>query len=55
MDFIFNPFEVIAVAVATVVVTVLTLDGRSNWLEGVQLVGAYLIMGVSFFFVSSTR
>lgn len=55
MDFIFNPFEVIAVAVATVVVTVLTLDGRTNWLEGVQLVGAYLIMGVSFFFVSSAR
>lgn len=52
MDFVFNPFEVIAVAVSTVVVTVLTLDGRTNWLEGVQLLGAYLIMGVSFFFVT---
>ncbi len=55
MDFIFSAFEVIAVAIATVVVTVLTLDGRSNWLEGVQLVGAYLIMGVSFFFVTLPR
>jgi Ca2+:H+ antiporter len=55
MDFIFLPFEVIAVALSTVVVAVLTLDGRSNWLEGVQLVGAYVIMGVSFFFVTLPR
>ncbi len=52
MDFIFHPFEVIAVALSTVVVAVLTLDGRSNWLEGVQLLGAYVIMGVSFFFAT---
>lgn len=55
MDFIFSAFEVIAIAVSTVVVTVMTLDGRSNWLEGVQLVGAYVIMGVSFFFVTLPR
>jgi Ca2+:H+ antiporter len=55
MDFIFSPFEVIAVAVATVTVTVLTLDGRSNWLEGMQLLGAYVIMGVSFFFVTQPQ
>ena len=29
-------------------------DGRSNWLEGAQLVGAYLIMAISFFFVRSS-
>ena len=52
MDFIFNPFEVIAVALSTLIVTVVTLDGRTNWLEGLQLVGAYLIMVVSFFFVT---
>jgi Ca2+:H+ antiporter len=52
MDFIFHPFEVIAVAISIVVVAVLTLDGRSNWLEGLQLIGAYVIMGVSFFFVT---
>jgi Ca2+/H+ antiporter len=27
------------------------MDGRSNWLEGMQLLGAYLIMGISFFFI----
>ena len=28
----------------------ITLDARSNWIEGVQLVAAYFIMAVSFFF-----
>jgi Ca2+:H+ antiporter len=32
-------------------VALISLDGRSNWLEGAQLVGAYAIMAVSFFFV----
>ena len=27
------------------------LDGRSNWFEGAQLLAAYLIMAVSFFFL----
>ena len=29
------------------------MDGRSNWLEGAQLVGAYVIMATSFFFVKA--
>jgi Ca2+:H+ antiporter len=53
MDFVFSPFEVAAVGVATLVVSLISLDGRSNWLEGAQLVGAYAIIAVSFFFVRS--
>jgi Ca2+:H+ antiporter len=51
MDFIFTPFEVASVGLATLIVALISLDGRSNWLEGAQLVGAYAIMAVSFFFV----
>src|SRR6266511_5703034 len=51
MDFVFTSFEVAAVGLATLIVTFLCLDGRSNWLEGAQLVGAYVIMAISFFFV----
>jgi Ca2+:H+ antiporter len=51
MDFVFTTFEVAAVGLSTVIVTLLCLDGRSNWLEGAQLVGAYAIMAISFFFV----
>ena len=40
-----------AVALSTVLVFMISTDGRSNWLEGAQLTGAYVIMAVSFFFV----
>jgi len=52
MDFVFTPFEVAIVGVATVIVVVISLDGRSNWLEGLQLVGAYAVIGISAYFVS---
>lgn len=51
MDFVFSTFEVAAVGLSTILVFMISSDGRSNWLEGAQLVGAYLIMAVSFFFV----
>ncbi|MDP9295987.1 MAG: calcium/proton exchanger, partial [Actinomycetota bacterium] len=51
MDFVFSPFEVAAVGFATLIVALVSNDGRSNWLEGAQLLGAYVIMAISFFFV----
>ena len=51
MDFVFTTFEVAAVALSTLIVSLISLDGRSNWLEGAQLMGAYVIMAISFFFV----
>jgi Ca2+:H+ antiporter len=51
MDFVFGTFEVAAVGLATLLVALIALDGRSNWLEGLQLTGAYAIMAVSFYFV----
>ena len=51
MDFLFSPFEVSAVGLAVIIVARISQDGKANWLEGAQLVGAYLIMAVSFFFV----
>ncbi len=51
MDFIFTTFEIAAVGLSTLIVSLISLDGRSNWLEGAQLLGAYVIMAISFFFV----
>jgi Ca2+:H+ antiporter len=51
MDFVFSTFEVGAVALSTFLVFMISIDGRSNWLEGAQLVGAYGIMAISFYFV----
>ena len=53
MDFVFSTFEVAAVALSTFIVALISLDGRSNWLEGAQLTGAYVIMAISFFFARS--
>ena len=51
MDFVFSTFEVAAVASSALLMTLISLDGESNWLEGAQLMGAYFIMAISFFFV----
>lgn len=51
MDFVFTTFEVAAVGLSALIVGLISLDGRSNWLEGAQLVGAYVIIAISFFFV----
>ena len=52
MDFVFTTFEVAAVGISTLLVAFISSDGESNWLEGAQLLGAYLIMAVSFFFAT---
>ena len=51
LDLIFSSFEIAAVAFSSLVLGFIALDGRSNWFEGAQLVGAYCIMAVSFFFL----
>jgi Ca2+:H+ antiporter len=50
MDFIFTNIEIAAVAFSSLILGFIALDGRSNWIEGVQLLAAYFIMAVSFFF-----
>jgi Ca2+:H+ antiporter len=52
MDLVFEPLEVAAVGVAGVIATIISLDGESNWLEGALLMGVYLILGVSFFYLT---
>lgn len=50
MDLDFNPFEVVAVAVAVLVANLISLDGRSNWLEGALLLATYVVLGAAFYF-----
>jgi Ca2+:H+ antiporter len=50
MDLNFNPFEVVAVAVTVTIANLISLDGRSNWLEGVLLLATYVILGAAFYF-----
>lgn len=50
MDLNFNPFEVVAVTVAVAVANLISLDGRSNWLEGTLLLATYTVLGAAFYF-----
>ncbi len=50
MDLNFNLFEVVAVAVAVALANLISLDGRSNWLEGALLLATYAVLGAAFYF-----
>ncbi len=50
MDLNFNPFELVSVMVAVLVVNSISSDGNSNWLEGVLLLATYAIIGLAFYF-----
>jgi Ca2+:H+ antiporter len=51
MDFFFTGFEIAVVGLSSAIVALIALDGRSNWLEGAQLVAAYVIVGLSALFL----
>ncbi len=50
MTLSFNLFEVAALFVAVLIANQICTDGQTNWLEGAQLLAAYAILGVSFYF-----
>jgi Ca2+:H+ antiporter len=47
---VFNGFELGAILLAILAGTQVTNDGESNWFEGVQLLGLYLLVGLAFYF-----
>ncbi len=50
MSLVFNTFELIAIIFSVFIVNAVIEDGECNWFEGVQLVMAYIIIAVAFFF-----
>jgi Ca2+:H+ antiporter len=50
MDLLFSQFEVVALALAVLVVGQFTRDGESNWMEGAMLIGVYVIFAIGFYF-----
>jgi Ca2+:H+ antiporter len=47
----FSHMEVLGIGLSVGAATLIGLDGESNWLEGVMLLGVYAILGVAFFFI----
>jgi Ca2+:H+ antiporter len=50
MNLVFSTFELVAMVFSVFVVNAVIEDGSSNWFEGFQLLAAYIIMAVAFFF-----
>ncbi|QEH34794.1 Putative cation exchanger YfkE [Aquisphaera giovannonii] len=51
MDLVFTRFEIVAVVLSVVLARQLIGNGKSNWLEGLMLVGVYVMLGIGFFYL----
>ena len=51
MDLIFTNFEVLAITLSVAIMALISQDGESNWMEGVQLLAVYGIVGIAFFYL----
>jgi Ca2+:H+ antiporter len=51
MNLVFPVFEVLALAVSTLVIAIITLDGETHWFEGVQLLAVYLLLAGAAYFI----
>ena len=47
----FTILEVVAIMLSVAAVTLLVLDGKTNWFEGVQLLAIYLILAFAFYYI----
>jgi Ca2+:H+ antiporter len=51
MNLLFTTFEVVSVVLSVGVVSLIAMDGESNWMEGVQLLAVYVILAIAFYFL----
>lgn len=51
LTLVFSPFELGALALAVALVALISLDGRTNWLEGAQLLALYAILASTSFYL----
>jgi Ca2+:H+ antiporter len=50
MDLVVTPLELVAVVAAVLIANSVVRDGETNWLEGVLLLGVYVLLGLAVFF-----
>jgi Ca2+:H+ antiporter len=51
MTLLFHPFEIVAIGLSVLATAIVVLDGESNWVEGLQLLAVYAILGLAFYFL----
>lgn len=51
MDLLFTNLEVLSIVLSVGIMALVAQDGESNWMEGVQLLAVYIILGIAFFYL----
>jgi Ca2+:H+ antiporter len=51
MDLLFTTLEVLAIGASVGIIALIANDGESHWMEGVQLLAVYVILGIAFFWL----
>ena len=51
MDLLFTTMEIVAITASVGIIALVAQDGETHWMEGVQLLAVYAILGVAFFFL----
>lgn len=51
MPYVFSMFQVVSILISIGMSLYVFQDGRTNWLEGILLIGCYTILGMAFFFL----
>jgi len=51
MSLVFNTYELAALIGAVLIAVLISIDGRTNWLEGAQLLALYAVVAVAFYYV----
>src|SRR5947208_2726704 len=51
VNLVFTSFEVVTLGLASLIVTIIGLDGESHWFEGVQLLAVYALIAIAGWFI----
>ncbi len=53
MTLLFHPLEIAGIGLSVVATAIVALDGESNWVEGLQLLAVYAVLGIAFYLLPS--
>lgn len=51
MSLVFNSYELAALIGAVLITVLISVDGRTNWLEGAELIALYSVVAIAFYYV----
>jgi Ca2+:H+ antiporter len=48
MEYVYTPMELLGIVISVILITTIFMDHKVNWLEGAELIAAYIILGGAF-------